>query len=308
MTTLLITHPVFAEHLTDPGHPERPERIEAMWAALDDPAFAALKRMEAPLVDRADLERVHPAGYVDALLAKVPEAGLWNVDADTILSPRSGEAALRAAGAAVAGVDAVMAGKAANVFCAVRPPGHHADSERHGGFCLFNNVAVAAMAALERYGLQRVAIVDFDVHHGNGTQDIVWSREEIFFASTHQSPLYPFTGAATERGANGTVLNLPMRAGTRGEAVRLAYEEAVFPRLVAFRPELILVSAGFDSHIADPVGGMALTESDFAWLGRRLCDIAAACCEGRMVAVLEGGYDLEALADSVAAFVREMMR
>jgi acetoin utilization deacetylase AcuC-like enzyme len=307
MTTLLVTHPVFAEHLTDPGHPECPARIEAVWAALATAGFDALIRMEAPLADRDDLTRVHPPAYVDALLARIPERGLWNLDADTIVSPRSGQAALHAAGAVVAAVDAVMAGTASNALCAVRPPGHHATAMQSGGFCIFNNIAIGGLAAQARHGLERIAVVDFDVHHGNGTQDILGDRDGFFFASTHQSPLYPFTGAAHETGRYSGVVNVPLSAGMGGPAFRVIFEDRILARLEAFAPQLILVSAGFDAHRADPLGGLGLDEQDFHWLARTIRGVAETCCNGRLVAVLEGGYDLPALRQSVAAFVKGLM-
>jgi acetoin utilization deacetylase AcuC-like enzyme len=307
MATLLLTHPDCLRHRTPPGHPERAERLEAVLRALSDPRFAALRRAEAPLAPDAELRRCHPADYVAAVVAAEPTAG-WNaLDPDTHLSPGSVAAARRAAGAALRAVDAVVAGEARNAFCAVRPPGHHAETARAMGFCLFGTVAIAAKRALDHHGLSRVAVVDFDVHHGNGTQDLLWDEPRALFVSTHQSPLYPGTGDRHETGAHGNVLNVPLPPGTGGDAFRDAVEALVLPALDDFAPELVLVSAGFDAHAADPLAQMRLEVEDFAWITRAICDVADAHAGGRVVSALEGGYDLAALAESVAAHVAVLM-
>ncbi len=307
MTTALLIHPDCLRHVTPPGHPERVERLRAVLDALDAPEFEALMRVEAPLAEDAALTRAHPARYLAALERAAPAEGQVALDPDTFLGPDSLAAARRAAGAVVRGVDLVLGGEVDNAFCAVRPPGHHAEAETAMGFCLFGSVVVGALHALEVHGLTRVAIVDFDVHHGNGTQALVWDDARIFFASTQQMPLFPGSGAASETGAHGQIVNVPLAAGTDGAAFRAALETQVLPALAAHGAELILISAGFDAHRADPLANLALTEADFAWATGRICEIAAAGCGGRVVSTLEGGYDLAALAASVAAHVRVLM-
>jgi acetoin utilization deacetylase AcuC-like enzyme len=306
MTTWLFTHEACLAH--DPGrhHPESPARLNAVLAGLSGPAFAALVRREAPLAERADIERAHAQHFVAAMLAAIPAAGHAAVDADTILSPGSGEAALRAAGAVVAAVDAVIAGAAGNAFCAVRPPGHHAESARAMGFCLFNNIAIGAYRARAVHGLARVAVIDFDVHHGNGTQAIFEADPHFFYGSTHQSPLYPGTGASDETGV-GNIVNMPLPPHAGSAEFRRAFEAVILPALAAFAPELVLISAGFDAHRADPLAQLDLVEADFAWVTERLCACAARHCQGRVVSSLEGGYDLDALAASAAAHVGALM-
>lgn len=307
MSTGYFFDPACLGHVTPEGHPERVDRLRAIQAALAAPRFAALDRRTAPPADAAELLRCHPQAYVDRIRAAIPADGSRQMDPDTHVSPGSWDAALGAVGQALAAVDAVMAGEMANAFCAVRPPGHHAETAQTMGFCLFGTVAIAAKRALDHHGLARVAVVDFDVHHGNGTQDLLWSEARALFVSSHQMPLWPGTGAPDERGAHDNVLNLPLPPGTEGPAFRAAYEAQVFPRLAAFRPELVIVSAGFDAHRADPLAQLALVEDDFAWVTARLCDIAARHAGGRLVSVLEGGYDLEALAASAAAHVGVLM-
>ena len=306
MTTLLFAHESSALHDTGNGHPERPERIRAVMDALAADVFVPLERRVAPAADLVDLDRVHPAGYVERLLAAVPKEGLARIDPDTVVSPQSGEAALRASGAIVAAIDAVVAGEATNAFCAVRPPGHHAEPGRSMGFCLFNNIAVGALHARAAHGLDKIAVVDFDVHHGNGTQAVCESDPGLLFASSHQFPFYPGTGAASETGV-GNVFNLPLASGSGSTEFRAGFEDRILPALRAFRPELILVSAGFDAHARDPLASLQLSEDDYTWITRELCAIAGEFCVGRLVATLEGGYDLEALAASVAAHVHELM-
>ena len=304
---LLFTHPAMLAHEPPPGHAERVERLQSVLDALEG---LALDRREAPLAPREAIERVHPANYVDALEPAFTEARATRVrlDPDTYISAGSREAIYRAAGACVAAVDAVMAGEDEMAFCAVRPPGHHAEPKSPMGFCVFNNVAIGALHALEAHGLSRVAIVDFDVHHGNGTQTVAEYEARLFFASTHQSPLYPGTGAANETGIDGNVVNVPMPAGTGGAAWRRAMEAKVLPALDAFAPELILVSAGFDAHAADPLAQMELVEADFAWGAQALREIALQRCKGRLVSTLEGGYDLPALAGSASAYLAALQR
>jgi acetoin utilization deacetylase AcuC-like enzyme len=307
MTTLLISHPDCVAHDTSRGHPECGARLTAVMDALAAPPFATLVRREAPLADTAAIARVHDAHHIDAVFGAIPEAGYGSLDADTVLSPRTGDAALRAAGAVVAAVDAVMKGDADNAFCAVRPPGHHAVRDRAMGFCLFNNVAIGALHALEAHRLARVAVVDFDVHHGNGTQELAERDPRVFFASTHQFPAYPGTGRAAERG-QGNVVNVPLVPGSDGAEFRSRFADIVLPALAAFRPELLLISAGFDAHRADPLADLRLTEDDFGWATRELVAVAKATpCRGRIVSTLEGGYDLDALAASAAAHVAALM-
>ena len=304
--TLLVTHASAVGHDTGPGHPEQPDRIRAVIKALNQPTFAGLKRAAAPAASVEQMARAHPRAFVDAVLAAVPGEGFARVDADTILSPGSGAAIVEAAGAVVAAVDAVATGQARNAFCAVRPPGHHAESNRAMGFCLINNVAVGALHARVAHGFRRVAVIDFDVHHGNGTQDIFWDDAEAFYASTHQFPNYPGTGKRSERGAHQNVVNVPIAPGGGGDIFRTAMTEEVLPALAAFKPDFLLVSAGFDAHKDDPLADLRLTEADFAWATAALTRAAATLCGGRLVSVLEGGYNLGALADSVTAHVEAL--
>lgn len=309
MTSFLISHPSFLAHDTGDYHPERPDRLRAVLAALDDAAIAHLVSVVAPAATLEQLVRVHPKEYVEAILGVRPPAGeLVQVDADTIMSTESAEAARHAAGAVVAGVDAVMRDAAQTVFAAVRPPGHHALPSIPGGFCLFNSVAVGALHAQAVYGLERVAIVDFDVHHGQGTQAVVEADPRLFYASSHQSPLYPGTGSARERGVAGNVINVPLAAGSGSAEFRAAWGDRILPALDVFAPELLIVSAGFDAHRRDPLAQLNVETADFAWLTDELLAIADRHAEGRIVSALEGGYDLEALAESVVAHVQALMR
>jgi acetoin utilization deacetylase AcuC-like enzyme len=308
MTTLLITHPACLEHLTPSGHPERPDRLRAIARALDDARFQPLLRVEAPAAALDTIALCHPMDYVTALREATPKEGMVRIDADTILSPGSFEAALRAAGGAVHAADEVIAGRAANAFVATRPPGHHAETGQAMGFCLFNTVAIAARHAQRHHGVGRVAIVDFDVHHGNGTQEIFWSDATVMYCSTHQMPLYPGTGAPDERGAHDNIVNAPLRAGDGGPEFRAAFERRILPRLQDFRPELVLISAGFDAHRRDPLANLNLLEADFDWATRKIMAVADASAGGRVVSVLEGGYDLEGLANSAAAHVAALMQ
>ena len=307
MTTALFTHADCLAHANPPGHPERPERLRAVLSALEGEEFAYLVRVDAPLADDAAILRAHPRSYLAALEARVPEKGIVPLDSDTVLGPHTLPAARRAAGAIVAAVDMVMAGEVANAFCACRPPGHHAERALAMGFCYFGTVVIGARHALEAHGLERVAIVDFDVHHGNGTQDLVWDDRRILFCSTHQMPLYPGTGAAEETGAHGQIVNVPLPPGASGGVFRAGMLGRVLPAVEAHRPELVIVSAGFDAHARDPLANLGLVEADFAWATERLCDLASRHAGGRIVSTLEGGYDLSALASSVAAHVRTLM-
>ena len=289
-------------HVTPPGHPERVARAEAVKAALSE--IEGLDWRDAPMADRSEAERCHPASYVDRIIGAVPESSYVSLDADTHMSPGSLDAALRAVGGCNAAVDAVLAGEAKTAFVAMRPPGHHAETETAMGFCLFGTAAIAAKRALDHHGLSRVAVLDFDVHHGNGTQDLLWDEPRTFFCSSHQMPLYPGSGASHETGAYGNVLNAPLAPMTGGPEMRRAWGDMILPAVDDFAPELILISAGFDAHAADPLANLNWHEEDFAWVTRAICEVAEAHAGGRVVSTLEGGYDLDALAASAAAHVR----
>ncbi len=289
-------------HRTPEGHPERAARYAAAKARLDEPDFAGLPRREPPRATRAQLERAHPKAYVNALLSAERPDGMVMLDADTVIGPGSTEAALRAAGSGVAAVDGIVDGGLARAFAVVRPPGHHAEAAKAMGFCVFNNVAVAARHAQAAHGFQRVAILDFDVHHGNGTQAIFWDDDSVLFASSHQMPLYPGTGAVHETGA-GNIWNGPLAPGDGGPAFRRVWEKRLLPAVDAFKPDLILVSAGFDAHVRDPLAQIEAEAADFGWLTDRIVELANAHSDGRVVALLEGGYDLRGLSESIAAHV-----
>ncbi len=308
MSTLLISHPACLLHLTPAGHPERPDRLRAVEAALEAEKFQMLARVEAP---RAPLETIalcHPMDYIEALRDATPEEGLVQLDADTSMSPGSFEAALRAAGGAIHAVDEVVAKRAANAFVATRPPGHHAETARPMGFCFFDNAGIAARHAQNKHGIARAAIVDFDVHHGNGSQEIFWADKTVMYCSTHQMPLFPGTGAIGEAGDYNTVVNAPLRPGDGAEKFRDAFESRILPRLNEFAPELVIISAGFDAHYRDPLANINLEEADFAWATQKIMEIADRHAGGRVVSLLEGGYDLQALGNSVAAHVNALMR
>lgn len=309
MTVALFTHPACLEHDTGPFHPECPDRLRAVMQALEHPDFVPLLRESAPEATPEQLALAHPAEYVRALLAIRPDPGSpVHLDGDTLMSAGSAEAVRRAVGGAIAAVDAVMEGWARAAFAAVRPPGHHAERAKPMGFCLFNGAAVAALHARARWGLRRVAVVDFDVHHGNGTQDIFEADEDLLYISSHQSPCYPGTGSATERGVADNILNLPLPPGTTGLDFRRAWERVGLPALDAWAPELLIVSAGFDAHKADPLAELRLETEDFGWMTDQLMAVADKHCGGRIVSVMEGGYDLGALAASAALHVRRLMR
>jgi acetoin utilization deacetylase AcuC-like enzyme len=282
--------------------------MRAIENALEDECFAWLIREQAVEAARETVALVHPEPYIQSIIDAVPLEGLVAIDEDTSMSPGTLDAALRTAGAATQAVDEVMTGQVRNAFSSMRPPGHHAERAKAMGFCFFNNAAIAARHAQKAHGAERVAIVDWDVHHGNGTQEIFWSDPSVLFCSTHQMPLYPGTGATSECGEHDTIVNTPLRAGDGGDIFREAFEVAILPRVEAFRPDLILISAGFDAHWRDPLADLQLTEADFAWATQKLMDIADRRCAGRVVSLLEGGYDLEGLARSTAAHVKVLMQ
>jgi acetoin utilization deacetylase AcuC-like enzyme len=308
VTTLFLSHHDCLDHATPPGHPERADRLRAVEHALEAEIFAHLARASAPLADRDTLLRAHPASYIDALHEAAPQMGDIHIDPDTIMSPGTWNAALRGAGAAAYAVGEVMSGRARNAFCGIRPPGHHAEVATAMGFCFFNNAAIAAREAQHVHGAERVAIIDWDVHHGNGTQDIFWADQSVMYCSTHQMPLFPGTGATSETGEHDNIVNAPLRAGDGSDEFREALESVVLPRVNAFAPDLIVISAGFDAHWRDPLANINLVEADFGWATRELMDIAERRCGGRIVSLLEGGYDLEGLAKSAAEHTKTLMR
>lgn len=307
MTTLLIHHDAFADHVTPTGHPERVDRILTVNRTLEDQEFSDLKREEAPLGSADQASLAHPDDFVTAIEHAVPEENIVQIDSDTYMSPGSLEAAYRAVGGICRAVDAVAANEADNAFCAMRPPGHHAEKTTAMGFCLFNSVAVAARHAQKTHGYERVAIIDFDVHHGNGTQDIFWDDGSVLFCSTHQMPLYPGSGALREEGALGTICNAPLNPGNDGEHFKQAMNDRILPAMQNFCPDLILISAGFDAHTRDPLANLNFEADDFQWATGKLMDLAGKFCDNRVVSTLEGGYDLEGLAVSCAAHVRTLM-
>jgi acetoin utilization deacetylase AcuC-like enzyme len=308
MTTLLVTHPAGLNHLTPAGHPERPDRLRAIDQALEDERFQSLAREQAPAATLETITLCHPMDYVEEIRDASPADGIVRIDADTSMSPGTFDAVLRAIGGATLAADEVMAGKVQNAFCAMRPPGHHAETVRPMGFCFFNTAAIVARHVQKRHGVERVAVVDFDVHHGNGTQEIFWSDPTVMYCSTHEMPLYPGSGAASERGVHNTIVNAPLRAGDAGDKFREAFETAILPRAAAFRPDFVVISAGFDAHTRDPLANLNLVEADFAWATRKLMELADASASGHIVSVLEGGYDLQGLSRSAAAHVAALMR
>ena len=308
MPTLLVTHRACLDHVTPAGHPERPDRLRAIEQALEAEAFQNLAREQAPLGTKEQIALCHPMDYIDAVEDATPSQGLVSLDADTSMSPGSYEAVLRCVGGGALAVDEVMSGKAHNAFVAVRPPGHHAETARPMGFCLFNSAAIVARYAQKQHGVERAAIVDFDVHHGNGSQDIFWNDKSVMYCSTHEMPLYPGTGAIGERGAHNTIVNAPLRAGDGGDEFREAFETTILPRLREFKPDFLIISAGFDAHTRDPLANLNLVEADYTWVTKKLMEVADGCANGRIVSMLEGGYDLQGLSRSVAAHVTALMR
>ncbi len=306
MTTLFTSHDDCLNHEIAPGHPESPERLRVVEKVLSGDRFGDLEHFEAPLGALDQVLLAHPDDYIKSISDARPSEGFVHLDADTVLSPGSWDAALRGVGAVTDAVEKVVDRKFTNAFVATRPPGHHAEAHRAMGFCIFNTAAIGAIYAREKLGLDRVAIVDFDVHHGNGTQDIFWEQKDLFYASTHQMPLYPGTGAYTETGV-GNIFNAPLSPGADGVDFREAMNEVVLPALDAFQPDLIIVSAGFDAHIRDPLANINLVEDDFVWITGKLLDTADRHAGGRLVSVLEGGYDLEALGSSVGEHVSALM-
>jgi acetoin utilization deacetylase AcuC-like enzyme len=306
LATLLVEDPVFLKHLVPAGHPERPDRLRAITKALSEARFADLARRQAPLAEVSVLATVHLEAYIEEIRSAVPSAGIVQIEADTYICPDSFTVARHAVGAACLAVDEIMAGRATNAFLPVRPPGHHAEADRCMGFCLFNNAVIAARHAQLNHGVGRVAIVDWDVHHGNGTQALVWSDATILYCSTHQMPLYPGTGAPSETGV-GNIVNAPLSPGDGGHEFRAAFNDRILPAVDAFAPNFIIISAGFDGHARDPLASLNLTEDDFAWATTAVMKLARRHASGRIVSLLEGGYDLTALADSVAAHVAALM-
>jgi acetoin utilization deacetylase AcuC-like enzyme len=307
MTTLLLTHRASLDHLTPPGHPERPDRIRAVDQVLAESRFDKLVRGEAP-EGTLDLVRLcHDEHYVEELRRIAPDKGLIYLDGDTSMSPGTWQAVMRGVGGAVAATDAVLSGTSDNAFVATRPPGHHAETARPMGFCFFDHAAIAARHAQRKYGIARAAVVDFDVHHGNGTQEIFWADPTLMYCSTHQMPLFPGTGASGERGEHDTIVNAPLAPNDGAAKFRAAFENLILPQLTKFAPELIIISAGFDAHRRDPLANINLDAEDFGWVTRKLMDAAASSAGGRIVSVLEGGYDLQGLKESVAAHVTALM-
>ena len=306
MTTAYYSHKVCIDHQPGPGHPESPERLKVIYQTLDGNDFSSLKRLDAPKAKPNVVELMHDTSYVNYVLDSIPSEGYKALDPDTYVSPSSGEAALYAIGGVCDAIDLVVRGEADNAFCAFRPPGHHAERDRAMGFCLFNNVAVAAKYAQVRYGIEKVAVVDFDVHHGNGTQHMFELDPSLFYASSHQVPAYPGTGAALETGV-GNIFNVPLSPNSGSVDFRKAYTDVIIPALEKFKPDFILISAGFDAHASDPLCQLNVKTEDFGWITEQLLRVASESCDGKVISTLEGGYDLKALSDSVAAHVHALM-
>ncbi|CUX18994.1 histone deacetylase family protein [Agrobacterium deltaense] len=310
MATRLYEHPIFLEHITPSGHPERPDRLRSLNIALEHPNFERLERKEAPQANEDAVLLAHPEEHLLAVMRQIPEEDgeINRVEADTYVSQKSLQAALTGIGAAMAAVDDVFTGAADNVFVAARPPGHHAETAKAMGFCLFNNVAIAARHAQNAHGAERVAVIDWDVHHGNGTQDIFWNDTSVLFCSTHQMPLYPWSGDKNETGVKNNIVNAPLSPNTGSEYFREAFKSRVLPAIADFSPDLILISAGFDAHHRDPLAQINLVGEDFDWATGRLLEMADKYTSNRVVSLLEGGYDLEGLAESAAMHILRMMK
>jgi len=307
MTTHLYSHPSCVGHDPGPMHPECPDRLRSVLDGLNDEAFRTLQRCEAPEIDLRTVEMVHQPYYVEKIIENVPASGRVHLDPDTAMSPQSGEATRRASGAAVEAVDRVMAGDATNAFCAVRPPGHHAESSKAMGFCLFNSAAIAAFHARSAHKLDRVAVIDFDVHHGNGTQHSFENEPNLFYGSSHQWPAYPGTGQEDETGCADNIWNVPLAPGSGSVEFRRGYEKRILPALREFAPDLLIISAGFDAHDRDPLAQLRVQTEDYGWVTEQLLDVAAECCDNRVVSLLEGGYDLTALRESVQEHVKVLI-
>ncbi|KLN60522.1 acetoin utilization protein [Kiloniella spongiae] len=307
MTTALFTHPVSLLHDTGIHHPESPRRIEEVLKILSDADFDGLDRREAPVIDNAKLLWAHTEEHVASVFESIPDTGYVAIDGDTVICKDSGEAALRAAGGICAAVDAVITGEVNNAFCLSRPPGHHAERDRAMGFCLFCNPAIGAYQARNVHGFKKIVVIDFDVHHGNGTQDVFWNDPDMFYASTHESPLFPGTGSEGEAGVAGNIMNCPLPSGAGSYEFRKTMEDKIFPAVQNFEPELIIVSAGFDAHREDPLASINLEDEDFGWVSKRIVELSQDLCDGRLVSVLEGGYNTDALARSVALHIRALM-
>lgn len=310
MATRLYEHPIFLEHLTPEGHPERPDRLRSLNIALEHPNFGVLERKQAPQANEDAVLLAHPEEHLLSVMREIPEeeGRINRLEADTYASPKSLQAALTGIGAAMAAVDDVFSGAADNVFVASRPPGHHAETSKAMGFCLFNNAAIAARHAQKVHGAERVAIVDWDVHHGNGTQDIFWEDTSVLFCSTHQMPLYPWSGDKNETGVKNNVVNAPLSPNTGSDHFREAFKSRILPAISDFSPDLIIISAGFDAHYRDPLAHINLVGDDFDWATGRLLEMADKYCQNRVVSLLEGGYDLEGLAESAAMHILRKMK
>ncbi|TBY00744.1 histone deacetylase family protein [Rhizobium laguerreae] len=310
MSTRLYEHPIFLEHVTPAGHPERSDRIRAINVALEHPNFERLERRQAPQANEDAVLLAHPEEHLTAVMREIPEeeGEINQIEADTYASSKSLQAALTGIGGAMAAVDDVFTGRTDNVFVAARPPGHHAEKMTAMGFCFFNNAAIAARHAQKTHGAERIAIVDWDVHHGNGTQDIFWDDPSVLFCSTHQMPLYPGTGAKDEKGKHNTIVNAPLSPNVGSDHFREAFKSRVLPALDDFRPDLIIISAGFDAHHRDPLAQINLTGEDFDWATGRVLELADRHAKNRVVSLLEGGYDLEGLAESAGMHILRMMK
>lgn len=306
MSTQFFYHRDCLDHYPGLSHPESPQRLISITKTLSHTNFDMLSRVQSPKAEFDTITLMHDPYYVESIFNSLPISDSKQLDPDTILSPGSGDALLRGVGGICSAVDNVLSGVSNNAFCCMRPPGHHAEYGEAMGFCIFNNIAVAAKYAQKKYGIDKVAVVDFDVHHGNGTQHLFENDSNLFYASTHQYPAYPGTGAISEVGS-GNIVNVPLKPGTGSEAFRAAYTKTILPKLNTFEPELLLVSAGFDAHRKDPLCQLNLNSDDFSWVTKHLIEVADNHCQGMLISTLEGGYDLDALASSVAKHVQELL-